>query len=303
MKKRIIIFVVILGAIALLVTLSIFIDSSSKGSKETIDKEQNESTNENRPKSKLSEGFQKRHTYYKTINCPILNEEDIIGYISGSASGNIQYIVTKNTVYVLNKSKLFSNDTNCKSIITENFDSEIFDASCDWGGCSIETQNNYYTYSATDDKITKMEEEMEIYYKDFGQFSKLGNNVIKNIGTYINFEDYNFILSIDNKIKLYKPTYDNNGNKGVGEYKDINYDFKGETVKAIIDNYIKTDKAYYKISKYATNKEECKKYADVKCQYEYKIEKAKYLTENYDKIAIVSNSDIIDKDGNIYHKN
>lgn len=300
MKKRIIIFVVILGAIALLVTLSIFIDSSSKGSKETIDKEQNENTNENQPKSKLSKGFQKRHRYYKTIKCPILNEEDIIGY-TGNYAGN--YIVTKSMVYALNKSKLFSNDTNCKSISTENFDSDIFSVSWDYNGCNIETQNNYYTYSATDDKITKMEEDMEIYYKNFGQFSKLGNNVLTNIGTYINFEDYNFILSIDNKIKLYKPTYDNNGNKGVGEYKDINYDFKGETVKAIIDNYIKTDKAYYKISKYATNKEECKKYADVKCQYEYKIEKAKYLTENYDKIAIVSSNEIIDKEGNIYHKN
>lgn len=299
MKKKIIIFIAILCTIALLVILSIFIDNASKSSKTTIDKEKKENTSENQSKNKLSKGFQERHTYYKTIKCPVLNDENIIGYIGGSASGNIQYIVTKNTVYVLNKSKLFSNDTNCKSIITENFDSEIFDASCDWGGCSIETQNNYYTYSATDDKITKMEEEMEIYYKDFGQFSKLGNNVIKNIGTFVNLEDYVLILSADNKIKLYKPTFDNNGNE-IGEYKDINYDFKGETVKAIINNYIKTDKAYYKISKYATNKDECKKYADVKCQYEYKIEKAKYLTENYDKIAIVSSNEIIDKEGNIY---
>lgn len=297
MKKRIIIFIAILCTIALLVTLSIFIDNASKSSKTTIDKEKKENTSENQSKSKLSKDFQERHTYYKTIKCQVLNDENIIGYI---ASNSERYIVTKNTVYVLDKSKLFSNDTNCKSISTESFDSDIFNVSCDWGGCSIETQNNYYSYSATDDKITKMEEDMEIYYKNFGQFSKLGNNVLIDIGTYINFEDYIFILSIDNKIKLYKPTYDNNGNKGVGEYKDINYDFKGETVKAIIDNYIKTDKAYYKISKYATNKEECKKYADIKCQYEYKIEKAKYLTENYDKIAIVSNTEIIDKEGNIY---
>lgn len=299
MKKKIIIFIAILCTIALLVILSIFIDNASKSSKTTIDKEKKENTSENQSKNKLSKGFQERHTYYKTIKCPVLNDENIIGYIGGSASGNIQYIVTKNTVYVLNKSKLFSNDTNCKSIITENFDSDIFNTSCDWGGCNIETQNNYYTYSATDDKTTKMEEDMEIYYKSFGRFSKLGNNVLTNIGTYINFEDYVLILSVDNKIKLYKPTFDNNGNE-IGEYKDINYDFKGETVKAIIDNYIKTDKAYYKISKYATNKEECKKYADVKCQYEYKIEKAKYLTENYDKIAIVSSNEIIDKEGNIY---
>ena len=299
MKKKIIIFIAILCTIALLVILSIFIDNASKSSKTTIDKEKKENTSENQSKNKLSKGFQERHTYYKTIKCPVLNDENIIGYIGGNSSGTTKYIVTKNTVYVLNKSKLFSNDTNCKSIITENFDSEIFDASCDWGGCSIETQNNYYTYSATDDKITKMEEEMEIYYKDFGQFSKLGNNVIKNIGTFVNLEDYVLILSVDNKIKLYKPTFDNNGNE-IGEYKDINYDFKGETVKSIINNYIKTDKAYYKISKYATNKDECKKYADVKCQYEYKIEKAKYLTENYDKIAIVSSNEIIDKEGNIY---
>ena len=124
------------------------------------------------------------------------------------------------------------------------------------------------------------------------------NNIIRNIGTSVNLGDYSIILSVDNKIKLYKPTY-NNGEE-VGEYKDINYDFKGETVKAIIDNFIKTDKSYYKISRYATNKDECKKYADVKCQYDYKIEKAKYLTENYDKIAIVSNTEIIDKEGNIY---
>lgn len=297
MKKRIIIFVAILCGIALLVALSIFIDDSSKGSKITVDKEQSENTNENQPKSKLSKGFQKRHRYYKTIKCPILNEEDIIGY-TGNHAGD--YIVTKNMVYALNKSKLFSNDTNCKSISTENFDSEIFSADTDGVvGYNFQTKNSSYYYDGSGDELTKSED-IETSYK---RFSKLGNNVIRNIGTSVNLGDYSIILSVDNKIKLYKSRWDSDSGKEVDEYKDINYDFRGETVKAIIDNYIKTDKAYYKISNYVTNKEECKKYADVKCQYEYKIEKAKYLTENYNKLAIVSNADIIDKDGNIYHKN
>ena len=288
--------VVILFVFLLIVIIGFLIfNNNIKNSKKLANKEQKEQikdTNENQPKSTLSEGFQKRHQrhkFYEPIKCSILNDGDIIGYVNGD------YIVTKNMVYALNKLKLFSNETNCKSISTEKFNSEIFSISIDGpNNYNIETKNGNYSYDVNDDKLTKLED-VETSYK---KIERLGNNIIRNIGTSVNLGDYSIILSVDNKIKLYKPTY-NNGEE-VGEYKDINYDFKGETVKAIIDNFIKTDKAYYKISRYATNKDECKKYADIKCQYDYKIEKAKYLTENYDKIVIVSRNEIIDKYGNIY---
>ena len=288
--------VVILFVFLLIVIIGFLIfNNNIKNSKKLANEEQKEQikdTNENQPKSTLSEGFQKRHAYYKTTKCPILNEEDIIGYASGKTN---YFIITKNMVYAYNKSKLFSNETNCKPLTTETFDYEIFYfGSSSFTEYTIDTKNSHYIYNKMDDKVTKYNSTDTCFRK----YDKLGNNVIRDIGTFVNLGDYSIILSVDNKIKLYKPTY-NNGEE-VGEYKDINYDFKGETVKAIIDNFIKTDKAYYKISRYATNKDECKKYADVKCQYDYKIEQAKYLTENYDKIAIVSRNEIIDKYGNIY---
>ena len=109
------------------------------------------------------------------------------------------------------------------------------------------------------------------------------------------------ILSVDNKIRLYKENYDIDSGTRKEEYKNVDYDFKDETIKSIINNYIKTDKAFYKIKRYKTNKEECDKYVDIKCKYDYKVNKEKLLSENYNEIKAINNIYIIDKNGNVYY--
>lgn len=70
-----------------------------------------------------------------------------------------------------------------------------------------------------------------------------------------------------------------------------NYDFNGETILDYnfdinndITNYIiKTDKAYYILE--IVNEEECEKYIDVKCDYNYV--KNDFLTDKYNEISYV----------------
>ena len=74
--------------------------------------------------------------------------------------------------------------------------------------------------------------------------------------------------------------------------------------------YIKTNKAYYILSKYKTNKEECEKYEDIKCEYSYKLNKDETLTKYYndikylanyiDKETMESNVAVIFKDNKLY---
>lgn len=65
-----------------------------------------------------------------------------------------------------------------------------------------------------------------------------------------------------------------------------------ETVIALYSGqekqYIKTDKAYYYVNKYKTNKEECEKYIDVKCVYDNRIKKDNTLTEYYNNILYIT---------------
>ncbi len=65
-----------------------------------------------------------------------------------------------------------------------------------------------------------------------------------------------------------------------------------ETVIALYSGrkkqYIKTDKAYYYVDKYKTNKEECEKYVDVKCIYDNRIKKDNTLTEYYNNILYIT---------------
>lgn len=64
--------------------------------------------------------------------------------------------------------------------------------------------------------------------------------------------------------------------------------YKGKAKKKISTTYyIKTDKAYYYVDKYKTNKEECEKYVDVKCVYDNRIKKDNTLTEYYNNILYI----------------
>lgn len=272
MKKRAIILLSIVLFVSLFIFFSININNQSK----IENKSQN--TNEN----KISNDFKQKHEYVATIDCPAL-KEDIIGF-------DYDYIVTKNKVYQYNIEKLFSNDKNCKEIPIENLNSEIVY----YKASAFETKDSEYIYDDKSKKFYKSTNGQLIHTK----FNNLGDNVIVSIMSDI--RGYT-ILSVDNKIRLYKENYDIDSGTSTDEYKNIDYNFKDETVKSIINDYIKTDKAFYKVKRYKTNKEECDKYVDIKCKYNYTISKEKILSENYNGIKAINHAYIIDKDGNVYY--
>lgn len=57
-----------------------------------------------------------------------------------------------------------------------------------------------------------------------------------------------------------------------------------ETIVSINRNIIKTDKAFYILKSKITNKEECNKYADIKCDTRYFVEKINPLNRIFDKV-------------------
>lgn len=266
MKNR----VIILISIILVICLFIFFNINKQNKKQ------------NSTEDKINNNFKQKHEYITTIDCPALKEE-IIGF-------DYDYIVTKNKVYQYNVEKLFSNDKNCKEIPIENLNSEIVYYKAN----ALETKDSEYIYDDKNKKFYKSTNGQLIHTK----FNHLGNNVIVSVTSSI--RGYT-ILSVDNKIRLYKENYDIDSGTSKEEYKNIDYDFKDETIKSIINNYIKTDKAFYKVKRYKTNKEECDKYVDIKCKYDYKVNKEKLLSENYNEIKAINNIYIIDKNGNVYY--
>lgn len=81
---------------------------------------------------------------------------------------------------------------------------------------------------------------------------------------------------------------------------DVDTNFSSdEQVISISEYFIRTNKAFYKIKKYKENKEECEKYVDISCEYGFKINKDKTLTNNYNNI-LFAGFYIIDKDNNVY---
>lgn len=57
-----------------------------------------------------------------------------------------------------------------------------------------------------------------------------------------------------------------------------------ETIVSLNRNIIKTDKGFYILKSKITNKEECNKYADIKCDTRYFVEKINTLNKIFDKV-------------------
>ena len=234
--------------------------------------------NRNNKELTLKEKISMKYDYYKRISCTTITD-DIMDMQS-------DLIVTKHNAFEINFDRIFSNNENCKEIEIPNLDSEIILA----GGWGVITKN--YKYG-----IGKHNYKLDNY--DYKYFSELGNNIIYHDSSWT--KGYTFV-SIDNEFKLIKLTYGEDGNMFVNpREKKIEYDFKDEIIINISDRFIKTDKAFYVIKKYITNKNDCEKYADIECKYDYKIEKDDVLTENYNDILYAGNEYIIDKNYDVYY--
>lgn len=225
----------------------------------------------------LKEKISKSYEYYSNIKCS--NIDNVIDLNFGG-------FVTKNKAYELDVEQLYSNGENCKEVSINNLDDEIIMGS----GQSI-AYTKKFAYG-----IGKNYQKVIYSNKEYPLFSTLGNMILYHSSNYTN--GY-YIVSIDNKIKMIK-TIGNEEEITIKNIIDVDTDFSSdEQVLSISEYFIKTNKAYYKIIKYKENKEECEKYADIRCKYNYKISKDKVLTSNYNDI-LFAGFYIVDKDHNIY---
>lgn len=164
---------------------------------------------------------------------------------------------------------------------------------------------------------------MEILVQNFDKlfsngtnYKKIDKNIMEFIGYYYDdIKEYDFFpleshtgYFVKNNKVYYK------SQNSTFEITETEINDKEEILSLYNDKYIKTNKAYYYATKYKTNKSECEKYADVECEYSYKIVNDKILTKYYNNIKYITtggaNSDwtdsptdltiIVFNDNNIY---
>lgn len=234
----------------------------------------NEKVNENNQEKEnieesMKDALSKEFDYISSLTCSVLD----------NATGiNVDYIFVDNEIYEYNRTKLYSNNENCK--LSQSLDSTIMT----YMGSQIQTkESDYIRY--TQDSNFKRSDGYSYYQK---YFKTLGDNVMYTNRGYT-------IVSIDNQIKLYKIDND------TISYQDIEYNFDEDEYVIYVSDVIKTNKAFYEIKRYKTNKEECDKYVDVACIYEYKLEKIENLTKYYNDIKVAMNNFLIDKENNLYY--
>ena len=197
------------------------------------------------------------------FNCDVLN--DVKMFIDKDGSDDKYFLTNDGSLYKIGS---YSDGSNCKKIDSdikfkgyykENFgylvsiDNELFSLNIDTINPSNE-KNNYSDVIKTS----------EILYKN--------NDGMAEYTGYLLKEDCNIYLHryyVEEEDKLYK-SFPNE--------KILDFDCSNGTPQ-----WIKTDKAYY--INMLKNEEECNKYDDVECKYEF--EKSEKLTNQYNDISFV----------------
>lgn len=211
---------------------------------------------------------------------------------------NNSFLVTDNNIYVVSFDKLFSNDSNYKKLGTDN--NIIGIDMDDWGYFHI-----------LNDKQRIMTCSMENNCSGLSNGAKLVNHISLLNGSSLTGK---FLYISDGKLYfatkgLYLDSEGHNQSNAI--LIDTTDSIGNEKVVAIyLSNnkyYLKTDKAFYRFkeNKVATNKEECEKYVDIECNYEYQygITKENTLTEHYKDIKYIANDKIVFNDNKVYSLN
>lgn len=198
--------------------------------------------------------------------------------------------ITKNgELFLLSADKLFSNNKNCKKIDTNIKFDKYF--------------GSYYGSTAIilgeDGNLYEIHEDYNVYRSNEDSFPP------KSIRNKLFFTHYGYFEHLDNKISKYKVfsnpynIFDNTENSDELLLDD------NEKIMYLSPNSIITSKSIYYLEKIITNKEECNKYADIKCNYKIvwketnefiknKLSNILYYTINSDTFTI------IDTDLNMY---
>lgn len=262
-KRKILSIIVLVLIIIGAIILRVYL-VNEKGNENSQEKENTEES--------MKDTLSKEFDYISSLTCSALD----------NATGiNGNYIFVDNEIYEYNRDKLYSNNENCK--FYQSLDSTIMN----YDSNQIQTKESDYIIYTQEGGFKKSDNYS--YYQKY--FKTLGDNVMYT-NRFIN--NGNAIISIDNQIRLYK--IDNQ----TISYQDIEYNFDEDEYVIYVSDVIKTNKAFYEVKRYKTNKEECDKYVDVACIYEYKLEKIENLTKYYNDIKIAMNNFLIDKENNIY---
>ncbi len=221
---------------------------------------------------------------------------------------DLKQFATKDKIYKLNVKKVYSNNQNCKEIEVIDRDSEFMgyfiNAYFEQG---FETKESRYSKDTVQELYTpySLYSTSGTQYR-FGDssykqwFSSLGEKIIYS---YYNKKNYNGFVSADNKIKAFQvdSVFGSNGAEETISYIDVDSSLEeDETVLMILRDVLKTDKAFYRIKPYKTNKEECDKYADIKCIYGFKLVKEEFLSKYYPYIKYADGDNIIDINNHYY---
>ncbi|MFR5857580.1 MAG: hypothetical protein ACLUFU_07230 [Bacilli bacterium] len=229
------------------------------------------------------------------INCPELTENSIISNFNG------EFFITNNNVYQLNYEQVYSNEKNCKLIgnIKEGTKPIIFDNHT----IVDNKKNEYYISWEKNEKGDYYIEAKTNIYQHFERFDINLELVSAQKYSNGNFgETYDIITYTQNGLFAYYIDRTYNEEEKYYSYK-INVDnINNERIIKLYGSTIKTDKAFYEINKRKTNKEQCEKYADVKCEYEYYLKQNKILTKYYNEIMNITDGKIITYDYEAFDK-
>ena len=245
----------------------------------------NDESKENIKKETKSIG---QYKYKKTIKCDVLN--DIKNIYTNFLT---YYIVTNdNQVYLLSLDKPYSNNTNCKKVENLNFQAHL-------RNYIIDNQGNYYRGNYEEKTIVKTDDlpRTDIEYiknkgvikteiSDVKEYVLLSDGIIYKgqidmTANHMNVSN-EIITKIDNE-KIIDFYLGNSINEFEREIK-----------------YLITDKAFYTNKEIITNKEECNKYADIKCEKTYKLVKNEQISNKRDELVGILPWVLINKKGEVY---
>lgn len=222
-----------------------------------------------------------------TINCPEINKDSIM------IGSNDNFTNGKN-IYAYSEYELFSNDKNCKFIESFKGDKLITLVSS-VNTVAIDEKGRLWDLDNTTNKINYLYSNLWADWINTFNDQNINNSIISAFNsqeTESSLPAHNIVAYNNNELNLYNFSFHKGENK---KYK-VNIDnIENEKIEKIYGSIVKTNKAFYIIKPYATNKDKCEKYIDIKCIYENKLIKNKILTKYYDEVLNITNKSIITK--------
>ena len=205
-------------------------------------------------------------------------------YFFGGEGNEHHFAITEDgKLYEISLKKPFSNNKHYKEIQYErdcHFE-KFFEAT---NGLLILDNTNHFIYfnGSEFNPPLRQPEPIESYSGDF-------RYIFNGEGVYLN----HLIIKNNDIIKTMRQGYyDFNSNEVICSIP------KEETIEQVWDGGIKTNKQWYFIETTQTNKEECKKYADVIPEYKYELKSLKF---NFNVVLCKYNGRyIIDENNTIY---